>query len=106
MPMHNPPHPGGSIKDLCLESLGLTIKQAAEGLCVSPRLLSNIINGRASITADMAIRLTEAFGSTPEMWLRLQAAYDLWQARHNMPRPKVTQFYKPQEWTEDESVAV
>ena len=106
MPMHNPPHPGGSIKDLCLESLGLTIKQAAEGLCVSPRLLSNIINGRASITADMAIRLTEAFGSTPEMWLRLQAAYDLWQARHNMPRPKVTQFYKPQEWPEDESVAV
>ena len=106
MPMHNPPHPGGSIKDLCLESLGLTIKQAAEGLCVSPRLLSNIINGRASITADMAIRLTEAFGSTPEMWLRLQAAYDLWQARHNMPRPKVTQFYKPQEWPDDESVAV
>ena len=106
MPMHNPPHPGGSINDLCLESLGLTIKQAAEGLCVSPRLLSNIINGRASISADMAIRLTEAFGSTPEMWLRLQAAYDLWQARHNMPRPKVTQFYKPQEWPEDESVAV
>ena len=106
MPMHNPPHPGGSIKDLCLESLGLTIKQAAEGLCVSPRALSNLIHGRASITADMAIRLTEAFGSTPEMWLRLQAAYDLWQARHNMPRPKVTQFYKPQEWTEDESVAV
>ena len=106
MPMHNPPHPGGSIKDLCLEPLGLTIKQAAEGLCVPPRALSNLINGRASITADMAIRLTEAFGSTPEMWLRLQAAYDLWQARHNMPRPKVTQFYKPQEWPEDESVAV
>ncbi len=106
MLMANPPHPGDSIRYDCLEPLGLTIKQAAEGLCVSPRLLSNIINGRASITADMAIRLTEAFGSSPETWLGMQHAYDLWQARHNMPRPKVTQFYKPQEWPEDESVAV
>ena len=106
MPMHNPPHPGEMIKEICLPSLGLTIKQAAEGLCVSPRALSNLIHGRTSITADMAIRLTEAFGSSPETWLRMQHAYDLWQARHNMPRPKVTQFYKPQEWTEDESVAV
>ena len=106
MPMHNPPHPGEMIKEICLPSLGLTIKQAAEGLCVSPRTLSNVIHGKADITADMAIRLTEAFGSSPETWLGMQHAYDLWQARHNMPRPKVTQFYKPQEWTEDESVAV
>ncbi len=106
MPMHNPPHPGGIIKEFCLPDLGLTIKAAAEGLCVSPRALSNLINGRASITADMAIRLAEAFGSTPEMWLRLQASYDLWQARHKMERPKVTQFYKPQEWPDEESVAV
>ena len=106
MPMHNPPHPGGMIKEVCLPALGLTIKAAAEGLCVSPRALSNLINGRASITADMAIRLAEAFGSSPEVWLGMQHDYDLWQARHKMERPKVTQFYKPQEWPDEESVAV
>ena len=106
MPMANPPHPGEMVKYECLEPLGLSIKEAAKGLCVSPQSLSNLMRGKTSITADMAIRLAEAFGSTPEMWLRLQSSYDLWQARHKMERPRVTQFYKPQEYPEDESVAV
>ena len=93
MPMHNPPHPGEMIKEVCLPSLGLTIKQAAEGLCVSPRALSNLIHGRASITADMAIRLAEAFGSSPETWLGMQHAYDLWQAQHQPARAKVKKYW-------------
>ena len=93
MPMHNPPHPGEMIKEVCLPSLGLTIKQAAEGLCVSPRTLSKVIHGKADITADMAIRLAEAFGSSPETWLGMQHAYDLWQAQHQPARAKVKKYW-------------
>ena len=106
MSMYDPPHPGGMIKEFCLPELGLTIKEAAQGLCMSPRALSRVINGKAPITADIAIRFSEAFGSTPEVWLGMQHAYDLWQARHNGERPEVTQFYTPADIPETESVAV
>lgn len=77
--MYDPPHPGESIRDLCIEPLGMTIGQAAEHLGVSRKHLSAVINSRAGITAEMAVRLAKAFDGRPETWLRQQSAYDLWQ---------------------------
>ena len=82
MPMHDPCHPGEIVRYECLEPLGLTITRAARGLGISRQKLSDVINGRASISAEMAIRLSMAFGSTPETWLGMQAAYDLRQAQN------------------------
>lgn len=81
MRMHNPPHPGEVLKSLCLEPLGLTVTQAAEALGVSRKTLSMVINGRAGISPEMAIRLSMAFDTTPESWLNQQMQYDLWQAK-------------------------
>jgi antitoxin HigA-1 len=81
MPMKNPPHPGRSIKIDCLEPLGLTVTEGAKVLRVARSTLSRVINGQASITPEMAIRLSKAFGSTPETWLKMQQAYDLAQMR-------------------------
>ena len=80
MPMKNPPHPGGIVKD-CIEDLGLSVTDAAKVLDVTRPTLSRVINGRSAISPEMAIRLSKAFGSTPEMWLRMQTAYDLAQVR-------------------------
>jgi addiction module HigA family antidote len=77
MPMKNPPHPGGLVRDMCLEPLKLSVTAAAEALGVTRQALNNLVNGKAGISPEMAIRLSKAFGSTPEFWLRLQAAYDL-----------------------------
>jgi addiction module HigA family antidote len=81
MPMKNPPHPGRSIRNACLEPLGLSVTQGAEVLGVSRQTLNNVIHGKSGISPEMAIRLSKAFGSTPETWLRMQLAYDLAQAR-------------------------
>ncbi len=81
MAMHDPPHPGGIVRRQCLEPLGLTVTRAAEGLGVTRQALSEVLNGRTAISVEMAIRLSKAFGSTPETWLGMQMAYDLWQAR-------------------------
>ena len=92
MLMHDPPHPGASIRRQCLAPLGLTVTEAATGLAVSRNTLSMLLNGRLGISPEMAIRLSKAFGSTPETWLGLQTAYDLWQARERVNQLKVTQF--------------
>jgi antitoxin HigA-1 len=76
--MHNPPHPGEIIRELCLEPLGLSVSDAARALHVSRKTLSEILNGRAGISAEMALRLAIAFDTTPESWLAQQAQYDLW----------------------------
>ena len=89
MPMHNPPHPGGIVRRQCLEPLNLSVTAAASPLGVSRQSLSNLVNERAGVSVDMAIRLTKAFGSTPETWLGMQMAYDLWQARHRIDDFKV-----------------
>jgi antitoxin HigA-1 len=70
--MHNPPHPGDVIKELCPDPLKLTVTAAAEGLGVSRRTLSTLLNGHAGISPDMAIRLSKAFRRSPESWLQLQ----------------------------------
>ena len=79
--MKNPPHPGRTILHDCLEPLGLTVTAGARVLGVTRPTLSNVINGKAGISPEMAIRLEKAFGSTADAWLRMQAAYDLAQAR-------------------------
>jgi addiction module HigA family antidote len=76
--MHNPPHPGEVLRELCLEPLGLTVTDAAEALGVSRKTLSGILNGRAGISPEMAIRLSKAFGTSAESWLNQQMQYDLW----------------------------
>ncbi len=80
MVMHNPPHPGEIIKELCLEPLDLTVTDAAKGLGVSRKTLSALLNGRFGISPEMAIRLSKAFGGSAESWLIQQSQYDLWQA--------------------------
>ncbi|APB33600.1 addiction module antidote protein, HigA family [Gloeomargarita lithophora Alchichica-D10] len=80
MKMHNPPHPGEVLKELCIEPLNLTITEVAEALGVSRKTLSAILNCRAGISPEMAIRLGKAFGTTAESWLNQQMQYDLWQA--------------------------
>lgn len=92
MPMHTPPHPGEIIREDCLTPLDLTITEAADGLGISRKNLSRILNGHAGVSPDMAIRLSKAFGSSPEMWLKLQMAYDLAQAQKNEANQKVTRF--------------
>ena len=79
--MKNPPHPGRSIQLTCLEPLGLSVTDAAKGLDVARHTLSRVLNGHAAISPEMAIRLEKAGWSNAEFWLRLQAAYDLAQAR-------------------------
>lgn len=79
MAMHNPPHPGEIIRELCLEPLGLTVTEAAKGLGVSRKTLSALLNGRFGISPEMAIRLSKGFGGSAESWLIQQSQYDLWQ---------------------------
>jgi addiction module HigA family antidote len=76
--MHNPPHPGEILLDLWLEPLGLSITEAAKTLNVSRKTVSEIVNGRAAISAEMAVRLELAFGKSAESWLAHQASHDLW----------------------------
>ena len=83
MPMKNPPHPGGFVLRQCIEPLDLTITRAAAALGVTRTTLSELVNGKRGISPEMAIRLSKAFGSSPEVWLGMQMDYDLAQAlRH------------------------
>ncbi len=90
--MHNPPHPGEIVRHECLEPLGLTITRAAKGLGVSRKTLSDLVNERSRVSLDMAVRLSNAFGSTTDTWLQLQIAYDLWQVRDRMKTIEVERF--------------
>jgi addiction module HigA family antidote len=80
MSMHNPPHPGEILRTLCLEPLGLSVTDAAAGLGVSRKTVSAILNGRAGISPEMAVRLSIAFKTSAESWLNQQLQYDLWRA--------------------------
>ena len=88
-PMHNPPHPGEILRELCFEPLGLTVTEAAAALGVSRKTLSAILNGRAGITAEMALRLAKAFDTTPESWLHSQMQHDLWRVRRSKKKLQV-----------------
>ena len=90
MRMHNPPHPGEILKSLCLEPLGVSITQAAEALGVSRKTLSSILNGRAGISPEMAVRLSIAFDTSAESWLNQQSQFDLWHAEQSRKNLRVT----------------
>lgn len=81
MPMTNPPHPGELIAEDILAPLGLSVTAAAQALGVGRQALSAVLNGRSSVSPDMALRLEKAFGSNAEMLLRMQLAYDVAQMR-------------------------
>ena len=89
MRMHNPPHPGEILKALCLEPLGVSVTDAAEALGVSRKTLSSILNGRAGISPEMAVRLSIAFDTTAESWLNQQTQFDLWHAEQSRKRFRV-----------------
>lgn len=95
MPMKNPPHPGLSVRHDCLKPLGLSVSAAAAKLGVSRKQLSDIVNGRSGISPEMALRLDMAFGGGAETWLRLNAAYELAEARKRMRRLRVPRLAPP-----------
>lgn len=90
MRMHNPPHPGEVLRELCLQPLNLTVTDAARALGVSRKTLSSILNGRAGISAEMAVRLSMAFDTGAESWLNQQMQYDLWRAERERAKLRVT----------------
>lgn len=85
--MHNPAHPGEVLREFLPD--GVTVTEAARRLGVTRQALSALLNGRAGVSADMALRLSQALGTSAEMWLSMQVAYDLWRAERS-PRPKVS----------------
>jgi addiction module HigA family antidote len=78
--MHNPPHPGEIIRELCLKPLDISVTAAARALDVSRKALSELLNGHTGVSPEMALRLSIAFDTTPESWLAQQMQYDLWKA--------------------------
>ncbi len=87
--MHNPPHPGEAIRELCLEPLGLSITAAAKSLGVSRKAFSELVNEHAGVSPQMAYRLSKAFDTTPQMWLTMQMSHDLWKAKPGAKKLKV-----------------
>ena len=92
MSMFNPPHPGRMVRQECLEALGLSVTEGAKVLGVTRQALNNLVNEKAAISPEMAIRLEKAFGSTADTWLRMQAAHDLAQARKKAGKINVQRF--------------
>jgi len=92
MAMMNPPHPGETIRELCLEPLGLSVTAAANGLGVSRKTLSELLNGHSGISVEMAVRLSSGFGGSPESWLLQQIHYDLAQAGEKLSNIRVKRF--------------
>jgi len=86
MLMHNPPHPGEVLRDGVFRDTGITVTDFANRLGVTRVALSRVLNGRAAISAEMAVRLGAVLGGSAESWLTMQANYDLWQARKKLGR--------------------
>jgi len=98
MNMHNPAHPGEIIREFCLIPLDLSITSAARAMKISRKTLSSILNGRSGVSPEMSIRLSLAFGGSPESWLTLQMQYDLWHAKQNLKKIKVRRFIQQNEF--------
>lgn len=95
MLMHNPPHPGEFIRRVCLDPLGLTVTETAEGLGVSRNTFSMLLNGRLGISPEMAVRLSKGFGGSPEIWMQQQMQYDLWHVLKQKGKIRVRKFGTP-----------
>ncbi|SIT25222.1 HigA family addiction module antitoxin [Achromobacter sp. MFA1 R4] len=91
MKMHNPAHPGEVLRDWIPDDV--TVTEAAQALEVNRVTLSNLLNGKANVTANMALRLSAWLGTTPDFWMGMQAHWDLWQAEQQ-PRPKIAPLSK------------
>jgi addiction module HigA family antidote len=89
MAMHNPPHPGEFITDIYLEPHGVSGRELAAKLDVAPSTLSRVLKGSSRVTPEMALRLSKAIGRSPESWLAMQVAHDLWVARQYVNLRKV-----------------
>ena len=89
MRMYNPPHPGEIVREFCVESLNLTVTDAAKALGVTRKTLSAVLNGKSGVSPEMALRLSRVFGRTPEGWLRLQLQYDLWKTKNSIDLNKL-----------------
>lgn len=87
--MYNPPHPGEVLNELCLQPLGLSVTRAAKALGITRKTLSQLLNGHAGVSPIMALRLAMATDTTPESWLNMQTAHDLWQAKQKSKQLKV-----------------
>lgn len=92
--MHNPPHPGKILKELYIEPLNLTITEVAEGIGITRKSLSELINRKYGVSVEVATRLAKAFSTTPESWLNLQQQYDLWKAKKTFKLPKIKVFMR------------
>lgn len=92
MTMLNPPHPGEVVRELCLEPLGLTVTAAAEGLGVTRKTLSELLNGHAGISPEMALRLSMGFGGSAESWMQQQSLYELAQTRKKTKKLHIKRF--------------
>ena len=99
MSMKNPPHPGRLIRDACLEPLGLNVTEAAKVLGIARKSLSAVLNEKAAVSPEMAIRLEKAFGSTADAWLKMQAAYNLAQARQHEDEIHVSRYIPVEQHT-------
>lgn len=91
--MHDPAHPGEVVRELCLEPLGLSVTAAANALGVTRKALSDLLNGHAGVSPDMAIRLEKVFGSTADTWLQMQLRRNLWEARQRADQIKVNRTF-------------
>ena len=89
-PMHNPPHPGEFLSEIYLEPLGVSGRELAKQLDVSPSTLSRVLSGASRVTPEMALRLSKALGRSAESWLAMQDAHDLWIARREVNLDRVT----------------
>ncbi len=96
MPMKNPAHPGRIVRSACLEPLGLSVTEGARILGLTRQTLTKVVNGKSGVSAEMAIRLAKAFGSNADVWVRMQASYDLAKARKDEGKIKVRRQHVPQ----------
>ncbi len=92
MVMYNPPHPGEIIREFCVESLNINVTEAARALGVTRKTFSALLNGRAGISPEMALRLSKVFGRSPEGWLKLQLQYDLWKTKQSIDIDNLKRF--------------
>ena len=90
MSMHNPPHPGEFIRSIYLEELGVSVRKVAMSLGVSASTLTRLLNAQSNVSPEMALRLSKGLGRSPESWLAMQDAYDLWHARKAVDLSGVT----------------
>lgn len=95
LPMKNPVHPGRIVRHDCLEPLSLSVSEASKVLGVTRQALNNVVNEKSGVSPEMAIRLSKAFGGTPDAWVRMQSAYDLAQARRREAEIRVERYQPP-----------